>query len=81
MPPVGTLENEITAGDRAAVQEELAPDATRAFASGLGDDEKTCLLMRLMEGGGHIGTEMRRAEGDLPYMPSDLAAKRGMQMP
>jgi hypothetical protein len=41
-------------------EEELAPDALRAFVAGLAEDEKTDLLIRLMEDAAHIGLELRR---------------------
>jgi len=39
-------------------EEALAPDASRAFVAGLAEDEKTDLLIRLMEGDAHIGSEL-----------------------
>lgn len=51
---------------------ELAPDASRAFVVGLDEEERTTLLIRLMEGDVHIGTELRRRaraqdlDGDRP---------------
>jgi hypothetical protein len=41
-------------------EEELAPDASLAFVARLSEEEKTGLLIRLMEGDIHIGTELRR---------------------
>jgi len=41
-------------------EEEEAPDASRAFVSGLAEDEKTNLLIRLMEGDAHVGSQLRQ---------------------
>lgn len=41
-------------------EEELAPDASRAFVARISEAEKTDLLTRLMEGDVHVGTELRR---------------------
>ena len=41
-------------------EEELAPNALRAFVVDLGEAEKTDLLLRMMEGDAHIVSEMRQ---------------------
>jgi len=41
-------------------EEKLDPDALRAVVAGLSQEEKTDLLMRLMEGDAYIGSELRR---------------------
>ncbi len=43
-----------------AHEEEGTPEASRAFVAGLADKEKSELLIRLMEGDAHIGSELRR---------------------
>jgi len=50
----------VEAAAASSYEEELAPDASRAFVARLGEDEKTDLLTRLMEGDVHVGTELRR---------------------
>ena len=41
-------------------EQELVPEKLRAVVAGLAEEEKTDLLMRLMEGDVHIGTLLRR---------------------
>ncbi|WP_419910283.1 hypothetical protein [Hoeflea sp.] len=50
----------VAAAAASPYEEEPAPDAARAVIAGLADDEKTDLLIRLMEGDVHIGSELRR---------------------
>jgi hypothetical protein len=74
LPGIGPLTGELEAAaeffdiDRDLVEaaaaspyeEELAPDASRDFVSRLAEDEKTDLLVRLMEGDSHIDSELRQ---------------------
>lgn len=56
------IDGDLTAAAAALSPDEAdaPPDAVRAFVSGLGDAEKTDLLVRLVEGDGHVGAELRR---------------------
>lgn len=62
----------VEAGAASRHEQEPAPGASRAVVAGLAEEEKTDLLVRLMEGDVHIGTELRRrararnADGDRP---------------
>ena len=50
----------VEAGAASRYEQEPAPGAARAIVAGLAEEEKTDLLVRLMEGDVHIGTELRR---------------------
>lgn len=50
----------VAAAAASPYEEALAPDALRAVVSGLAGEEKNDLLMRLIEGDAHVGSELRQ---------------------
>ena len=80
----------VAAAAASAHENDTTPETLRAVVSGLADEEKTDLLVRLMQGDAHVGQELRRharkehangmcprrTVGELRAMAQDLCEQR-----
>ena len=83
------IDRDLVVAAAATPHAESDPDAIHAFVSGIAESEKTDLLIRLMEGDAHIGSDLqrrlrlqtgdpseRRTVAELRMIAEDIAGKR-----